>query len=387
MAIRFGSPVWASGSSNEPPKSPWGGGNGSNGGGDDASDGGKDEGKGSGGGPRNPWSVPPEARRPGSRGPGATIDDLFKRARRSGGGGGGFGGGNFTGAPISPRLWGLIGLGLLLVWLGFTSVHAIGQQERGVVTTFGRYTTTLAPGFGFTAPWPISKVEVINVQNVRTESFPKSGTENLMITGDQNIIDLGFQVTWDINDPADFAFQIAKPAETVQAVAESAMREAVSRATLNDAIGSGRTRIEAEVQQAMQQILDEYNSGIHVIAVAISKASAPSAVDDAFKDVTAAQQDAQAARNTANAYAQQILASAQGETAEFDKIYEQYRLAPEVTRRRLYYETMEQVLARTDKVIVEAPGVTPYLPLPAMRRKETEPEIQVQGARPKGGSQ
>lgn len=395
MAIRFGrfgSPVWASGSSNEPPKSPWGGGSGSgNGGGDGPSDGGgKGEGSsggGSGGGPRNPWSVPPEARRPGTRGPGATIDDLFKRARRSGGGGGGFGGGNFTGAPLSPRLWGLIGLGLLLVWLGFTSTHAISPQERGVVTTFGRYTGTLDPGFNFTLPWPVSSVEVINVQNVRTESFPKSGTENLMITGDQNIIDLGFQVRWDISDAADFAFQIAKPAETVQAVAESAMRAAVSRATLIDAIGSGRTRIEAEVQQSMQQILDEYNSGVRVLGVAISKASAPSAVDEAFKDVTAAQQDAQTARNTANAYAQQVLASAQGEAAEFDKIYEQYRLAPQVTRRRLYYETMEAVLSRTDKVIVEAPGVTPYLPLPDMRRKEAEPEIQVQGTRPKGGSQ
>jgi membrane protease subunit HflK len=391
MAIRFGWPVWVSNSSsNEPPKSPWGGGNSGNGGGDDSSGGDSKPGS---GGPRNPWSVPPEGRRPGNRGgPSATIDDLFKRARRGGGGGsggGGLGGGNFPGSSLGPRLWLYIGGGLLLLWCIFTSFHAIGPQERGVVTTLGRYTETLEPGIGFTLPAPFSLVEVVNVQTVRTEGFPEGGSgENLMITSDQNIVDLAFQVRWDIANSADFAFQIADPKSTVRAVAETSMRAVVATATLNDTIGSGRTRIEAQVMIQMQQILDEYNAGIRVLGVAISKASAPQAVDEAFKDVTAAQQDAQAARNTANAYAQQVLASAQGEAAEFDKIYEQYKLAPAVTRRRLYYETMEAVLARTDKVIVEAPGVTPYLPLPQLRRAEAEPDIQVQGKAPaKGGSQ
>lgn len=380
MAIRFGWPAWVSSSKNEPPKSPWGGGGNGGNGGDDSSGG---DGKGgSGGGPRNPWSFPPTGQRGGGRGPGGTIEDLFRRTRR-GGGGGGFGGGGLPGASFSPRTWLLIAGGVLLAWFGFTSFHAISPQERGVVTTVGRYTGTLEPGISFTAPWPVSLVNVVNVQNVRTESFPVGGNgENLMITGDQNIVDLAFQVRWDISNPADFAYQIKEPTETVRAVAESSMRAAVARATLNDAIGNGRTRIEAEVQLAMQQILDEYNSGIRVLGVAISKASAPQQVDEAFKDVTAAQQDAQAARNNANAYAQQQLAAAQGDAAEFDKIYEQYKLAPEVTRRRIYYETMEQVLAKTDKVIVETPGVTPYLPLPQLRRREAEPEIQVQGKRP-----
>jgi membrane protease subunit HflK len=384
MAIHFRWPVWVSSSKNEPPKSPWSGGGG-NGGGDDSSGDGKGgSGDGKGGGPRNPWSIPPGGPRGGARGPGGTIEDLFRRTRR-GGGGGGFGGGGLPGASFSPRTWLLIGLGVLLLWAGFTAFHAISPQERGVVTTLGRYTGTIEPGISFTAPWPISLVDVINVQNVRTESFPESGNaENLMITGDQNIVDLAFQVRWDINNAADFAYQIKDPKETVRAVAESSMRAAVARASLNDTIGQGRTRIEVEVQQAMQQILDEYNAGIRILGVAIKNASAPQAVDEAFKDVTAAQQDAQAARNTANAYAQQVLAAAQGDAAEFDKIYEQYKLAPDVTRRRIYYETMEQVLAKTNKVIVESPGVTPYLPLPDLRRREAAPDIQVQGKRPGG---
>ncbi|MCW3847177.1 FtsH protease activity modulator HflK [Sphingomonas sp. LB-2] len=386
MAIHFRSPIWISSSENEPPKSPWGGGGKK--GSDDSPDGGKGGpggGSGNGGGPRNPWSVPPGGPRP-SRGPGATLDDLFKRARRGAGGGGGGGiGGGLPGVPLNPRVWLLIGVGLALLWVGFTSIHSIQPQERGVVTTLGRYSGTLEPGWSFTLPAPISEVEIVNVQNVRTESFPESGNgENLMITGDQNIVDLAFQVRWDISNAPDFAFQIKEPKETVRAVAESAMRAAVARASLNDTIGSGRTRIEAEVQIAMQQVLDEYNSGIRVLGVAIKNASAPQAVDDAFKDVTAAQQDAQAARNNANAYAQQVLAGAQGEAAEFDKIYEQYKLAPEVTRRRIYYETMENVLSRTNKVIVETPGVTPYLPLPDLKRREPEPDIEVQGKRPGG---
>lgn len=378
MAIRFGSPAWANRSGNEPPKSPWGG----NGGSDDSSGG--DSGKGGGSGPRNPWSVPPGGQRRGPSGAGGALDDLFRRARRGGGGGGNGGAGGLpSGIPLGPQAWILIAAGLILLWVGFTSVHSIAPQERGVVTTFGRYAGTLEPGWRITLPAPITDVEVVNVQEARTELFPESGSgENLMITGDQNIVDLTFQVRWDISNAADFAFQIAKPKETVRAVAESAMRAAVSRASLTDTIGSGRTRIEAEVQMSMQQILDEYNSGIRVLGVEIKNASAPQAVDDAFKDVTAAQQDAQAARNTANAYAQQVLASAQGDAAEFDKIYEQYKLAPEVTRRRIYYETMENVLARTNKVIVETPGVTPYLPLPGLKRREAEPDIEVQGKRP-----
>ena len=360
---------------NEPPKSPWGGapGGGSGGGG---SGGGND---GSGGGPRNPWSFPPDGRRP-RHGPSSTLDEFLRRARGGGGGG-------FPGGMGNKNLW-AIGIGLIvLLWIVFTSFHPISPQERGVVTFFGRYAGILEPGIRMTLPAPFNAVTKVDVQNIRTENFPEgSGAENLMLTGDQNIVDLAYSVRWDIADPQDYVFQIAEPRETVRATAESAMREVVSSVLLDQALGAGRTVIEARVAERMQQILDDYNSGVRIQGVAISKADPPAAVNDDFKAVSAAQQEAQANLNNARAYAQQVIARAQGEAAQFDKMYEQYRLAPEVTRRRMYYETMEAVLAKSNKTIVEAPGVTPYLPLPEARGNipepptTTPPAVQQQGS-------
>ncbi|AQR74289.1 protease modulator HflK [Sphingomonas sp. LM7] len=343
---------------NEAPKSPWGSGGGSGGSGNGGGGSGNGGGNGGGGGPRNPWSFPPDGKRPR---PGATsLDELLRRARGGGGGPG------VPGLPSGTRLWSMVIGGLLLVWVLYTSIHPIGPRERGLVTTLGSYSSTLTPGVRITLPAPLQLVDVIDVANIRTENFPTGG-ENLMLTGDQNIVDLAYSVRWDIRSAVDYRFQIAKPEDTVRATAESAMRAVVATTSLNDAIGQGRSRIEAQVQATIQQILDSYNSGIRIQGVAIQKAAAPQAVDEDFKQVTAAQQEAQANKNNANAYAQQVLAAAQGEAAEFDKIYEQYKMAPEVTRRRIYYETMEQILSRTNKTIVEAPGVTPYLPLPAIR--------------------
>ncbi|UYY57776.1 protease modulator HflK [Sphingomonas sp. S2-65] len=337
---------------NEAPRGPWG--SGGSGGGSGNGDGGN----GGGNGPRNPWSFPPEGRRP-KPGGGGSLDELWQRARRGGGP-------SLPGIPSGSRLWLMVIGALLAVWVLYTSIHPIGPRERGVVTSLGSYAGTLTPGVRLTLPAPLQMVEIVDVANIRTENFPTGG-ENLMLTGDQNIVDLAYSVRWDIRSAPDYVFQIAKPTDTVRATAESAMRAVIATTSLNDAIGEGRARIEGQVQVMIQQILDEYNSGIRIQGVAIQKAAAPQAVDEDFKQVTAAQQEAQTNKNNANAYAQQIIAGAQGEAAEFDKIYEQYKLAPEVTRRRMYYETMEQVLARTNKTIVEAPGVTPYLPLPAMR--------------------
>ena len=370
MAIRIGWPSWTGILNNEPPKSPWGGGGGNGG-----SGGGSGE-----GGPRNPWSFPPQGKRPRTGGGGGPLDELLKRARSGGGGGG------FPGLPAGNRIWlfGLIALAAL--WFVITSVHVIGPQERGVITTLGRYSGTLEPGFSFTLPAPISGVAAVDVQAIRDETFPQGGgtAENLMLTGDQNIVDLAYLVQWRVRDPVGFVYQIANPQETVRATAETSMRAIVATATLNDTITSGRAAIEGRVQALMQQILDEYRSGIVVQSVSIQKAAAPQAVDEDFKQVTAAQQQAQANKNNANAYAQQVLATAQGEAAEFDKLYEQYVLAPEVTRRRLYYETMEAVLARSNKTIVEAPGVTPYLALPQVQKKAEEPEATAPA--PKGAT-
>lgn len=366
---------------NEPPRSPWGSGpgEGDKGGESGKGESGKDGGKGSG--PRNPWSFPPEGRR-GRPGSPSALDELLKRARVGGGGGG-----PSLPSGLPARNLVLIAIGLLFAaWILFTSIWQIAPQERGVVTFVGRYSRVLEPGVHFTLPAPFNSVTKLDVQNFREETFPTgTGAANLMLTADQNIVDLAYQVRWNITNPQDYVFQIARPEDTVRATAESAMREVVADVTLNQAIGSGRTVIQTRVQQRMQEILDDYKSGIRIQSVAISKAAPPDAVSDDFKAVSAAQQGAQANLNNARAYAQQVVARAQGEAAQFDKLYEQYKLSPEVTRRRMYYETMEQVLAKSNKTIVEAPGVTPYLPLPEARRTipdapATTPPVVQQGA-------
>jgi len=200
----------------------------------------------------------------------------------------------------------------------------------------------------------------------------------LMLTGDQNLIDLAYSVRWNIRTPELYLFQMAQPDETIREVAESAMRAVVSQVTLNDAMGDRRAEIEAQAAQNMQRILDSYRSGVQVQGIAIKQADPPDAVNDAFKQVTAAQQQAQSYINSANAYSLQLRQKAQGEATAFDKVYEQYKLAPEVTRRRMYYETMEQVLSKVDKTIIEAPGVTSYLPLPEIKKQQQQQQQERQ---------
>ena len=260
-------------------------------------------------------------------------------------------------------------IGLILVWLAFTSTHSIAPSQRGVVTRFGRYSYTLGPGVGFTLPSPIDRVKKVNVDKINTFELGSSGPDDLMLTGDQNLIDLAYSVRWNIRTPELYLFQLAEPDDTIKEVAESAMRAVVSQVTLNDAMGDRRAEIEEQVAESMQRILDSYHSGIEVQGIAIQQADPPDAVNDAFKKVTAAQQQAQSFINNANAYSLQLHQRAQGDATAFDKVYEQYKLAPEVTRRRMYYETMEQVLSRVNKTIVEAPGVTPYLPLPEVQKQ------------------
>ncbi|MEQ1547484.1 MAG: protease modulator HflK [Chakrabartia sp.] len=333
---------------------PWGG---SGGGGDSG---------GSGKGPRNPWSQPPGGGKPrGPRGASA-MDELAKRMKdRFGGNAGGEGGNN----P-----WPLIRIGALVVgaaWIFLTSFHSVGPQERAVVTQFGAYSRTLNSGVGITLPWPIETVTKLNVAEIQVINIPEGNatTENFVLTGDQNIINLDYSVRWSIADPELYLFQIRDPDITIREVAESAMRASISRATLIGAIGAQRGQIEADVEKLMRSILGSYRSGVRIEGVAIKRADPPAAVNEAFKDVTAAQQEAQSAVNQANTYAQQVTQRALGEAGAFDKVYEQYRLSPVVTRRRMYYETMEEVLAKVDKTIVEAPGVTPYLPLQEMRKR------------------
>jgi membrane protease subunit HflK len=338
---------------NENRGGPWGSGGGGDGGG-------------SGGGPRNPWGGPPRKPRPGGGGNVASIDEFLKKSRER------FGG-RFPQQDGRPY-W-LYGLGIAVVlWLLFTSIHRIGPQEAGVITRFGSYGGTMPSGIGFSMPWPIDRVQKVDVQEIRTIDIGStdSSSENLILTGDQNIIDLAYSIRWTIADPEQYLFQIANPEETIREVAESAMRAVVAGVSLDEAIGAGRSEIEQRVEQVMQQLLDDYQAGVQVQGVAIKQSDPPAAVTDAFKDVTAAQQEAQSYINQARAYALQLTAKAQGEAAAFDKVYGQYKLSPEVTRRRMYYETMERVLSKVDKTVVEAPGVTPYLALPEIQKRGSE---------------
>lgn len=355
-------------------KSPWGGNTGSGG-----SDGGSGGGDGSGdkpSGPRNPW-LPGGGDSDGKR-RSAKIEDIFKNRgpegpRRGGGGGGGP---NFR-MPQRPggKSWTpIIVLAGVVGWLALSTVHFVQPKEQGVVTTFGKYTKTMQPGTNFSAPWPFQNVYVEQVSTIRSDRIPEGTEQKLILTGDQNLVDLSYLIRWNIKDLKQYRFQLAEPDVTVREVAEAAMRASVAEKTLDETFsGAGRAQIEERVRTRMQAVLDAYRSGIAVQGVEIAKTDPPAEVNEAFKDVSAAEQDADAAINRSRGLAQQILERAQGETIAFDKVYEEYRQAPDVTRRRLYYETMERVLSQTDKTIVEAGGVTTYLPLPEVKRRAQQP--------------
>ena len=291
------------------------------------------------------------------------LEEMLRRGRMRFRGGGGRPDGSLI-------LWAIVGF--IAIWLIWTSTHSIEPGQRGVVTRFGRYSYTLGPGVGLTLPAPIDRVQKVDVESIRTADLGSQSSEDLKLTGDQNLLDIAYSVRWNVKNPEWYLFQLAQPDETIQQVAESAMRSVISQVTLQDAMGDKRSEIETQVADRMQHILDGYRSGIAVQGVAIQQADPPAEVNDAFKEVTAAQQDAKSYINQANAYALQLTAKAQGEAAAFDKVYQQYKLAPEVTRRRMYYETMEQVLAKVPKTIVEAPGVTPYLALPQVQKSQQE---------------
>ena len=354
-------------------KNPWGspgkssggasGGDGGSDGGDDASSGGD------GDGPRNPWL--PGGGKPGGR-KSASIEDIFKNRgpegpRRAGGGGG-------AGIKLPERPGGGSWAPILIfavgaVWLLFSSVHFIQPGEEATVTRFGgKYVGSYGPGTNISYPYPISIVEKENVVEIRTEEVPSK----LILTGDQNLVDLSYSVRWNINDLPLFQFQLADPIETVREAAETAMRSSVAEKTLDTVIsGEGRADIQLNVQTRMQALLDGYGAGINVQGVDIDKTDPPESVVEAFNDVLAAQQDAERELNGARRYSQRLLARAEGDAEQFNQIYAEYRLAPQVTRRRLYYETMEAVLSRTDKTVIDADGVTPYIPLQEVQRRSS----------------
>jgi membrane protease subunit HflK len=353
-------------------RDPWGNQGGGQGG---------DRGKEPSAGPRNPWGDAPGPRN-GGNGEGRPrggntpdFDDFIRRSQEKlrGLGGGSGGGGRSGSGGTAPNIpWALLGVGAVLLLLATTSAYQVGAGERAVVTRFGQYSSTSNPGFHLKFPAPIDQVTKIRFEDIRTTLIGTTDAENenLMITGDGNVISIAYAVRWRIKNAEDFLFQVADPDGTVRDATESAMREIIGRSTLNNAIGPERAAIAEQVRERVQEILDSYNAGVLVQGIDINKADPPAAVDEAFKDVSAAQQDAQQFLNQARAYAQQIQAQAAGATAAFDKVYEQYRLAPEVTRKRMYLETMEKVLGKVDTTVIESPGVQAYLPLPEIQRRQ-----------------
>lgn len=362
--------------------SPWGGGNDGGGSGDGEGSDGADA---SGSQPEEPQSEPPE--RKGPRNPwlpsgegtpprrSASIEDIFRRGdqRRPGGGGGGpRGPGGFPNLPRRPdgKSWLPLGIGAaVLVVLGFSSVHMLGPKEQGVVTTLGQYSRTVDSGVSLTLPWPIEQVKVVDVSSFQVVTVPDNENEKLMLTSDKSLVDLSYLVRWNIKDLKDYTFRLADPDDTVQEVAEAAMRASIAQVTLGQALsGAGRAQVEQDVGERMQRILDFYRSGIAIQGVEIKKADPPAKTKGAFDNVNVAQQEAERDRSEARAWAQQVIARAQGDASSFDKVYEEYKLAPEVTKRRMYYETMERVLRDNDTVVGEK-GVNTVLPLPEMQRR------------------
>jgi membrane protease subunit HflK len=348
-----------------------------------------------GGGPRRPWGQPP--RQPqGPQGP--DLDELLRqfrdRFRIGGGDGGGVGGGR---RGIS---WPIIAGVLVVGWL-LTGVFSVDEGENGVITTLGDYSYTTGPGLHVHAPTPFQAHQVINVTGQRTaeigfamqgQTVSDNPAESLMITGDRNIVDVHFRIYYNISNVMHFAFNVREPDLAVRAVAESAMREVIGQRQLEAIITTDRAAVEQGVAQLMQQTLDGYEAGVQVLRVEILRAVAPQAVSEAFNDVLNARQDAETATNTANrdtariineaqAYRERVVREATGEAERFIAVHNEYRQAPQVTRDRLYIETMERVYHNGDTIILDQRGgAVPYLPLDGMVRRNA-PAQPEQGAR------
>lgn len=360
---------------------PWGGGSG-----------------GGGGGGGNPWGRPSGGGGGGQQPP--NIEDMLRRSqeRMKQFVPGGFGPG---------KIVAIIGAAVVLLW-AVSGFYRIQPGEVGLVLQFGRLVAQTGPGLNWHIPTPIQSVEKVNVSaNNQTEigfqlTPTRGGAQNVqtkndeavMLTGDENILELQYVVQWEVSDASAYLFNVRNRPELVKAAGESAMREVIGQMPAQRALAEGRTQLAADSQRITQRILNDYNAGIRVLNVQIRAIDPPNQVIEAFRDVQRAQADRERARNEAEAYRndvvprargeaqrmvleaeayrQQVIAEAQGEANRFNLVYDAYRLAPEVTMQRLYLETMEQVLRGSNRVIIDqstgGSGVVPYLPLPEVRR-------------------
>lgn len=302
---------------------------------------------------------------------------------------------------------------LALLWMA-SGIYFVKADEQGVVLRFGAYDRTTGAGLNYHLPYPIEKVATPKVTTInrvgvgvrsgmRTARNQETsiGEESLMLTGDENIIDINFEVQWKIDKAQDFLFNVRNPEDTVKDVAESAMREVIGHTPIATVLAEGKLQVEQSARTLMQDTLDTYNAGIEVVRVNLLKADPPAQVIDSFRDVQTARADLETSRNQAEAYRndiipkargqaqqmvleaeaykQEVIARAQGEAARFASVYNEYRQARDVTRKRMYLETMESILQGMSKVIVEGKntqGVLPYLPLPDIRAKAQEEDKQ-----------
>lgn len=352
-----------------------------------------------GGGGGGPWGQGPSGGGGGggrSGGPGTPPDledlirkgqDRLKTVLPQGGGG------------KSPWIIGLIALGAL--W-AFNSFHTIEADEQGVVLRLGEYQRTVAPGLQFAA-WPIETMETLPVEAVNQINFGGDGnsTSSQMLAGDQNLVDIRFTVQWKVADPTQYLFNVREQERLVRTVAESAMREVVGRTPAEEIRTRGRFEAQQQVRELTQAALENYQSGISILGVQLEKADPPPQVIDAFEEVQRAEQnqnrfirEAEQYRNQvlgqsrgeaskivedAKAYTARVVNEAEGEAQRFKSIYEEYAKAKDVTRKRLFLEMMENVMANSNKVIVEGSaggqggtGVVPYLPLPEIQKRQQQ---------------
>ena len=346
------------------------------------------------------WNEPPENKGQdpwGNRGRGEgppDLDDIVRKMQES------FGG-LFGKKPSGPKKerkgfpfsWLIIVLVLVLLLL-VDITYLVDQQERGVVMRFGRYEQTLQPGLNFVFPTPIDRVIIVNVGQVRSITHKAS-----MLTQDENIVDVEVAVQWRINEPADFIFNVKEPALTLRQVTESAVRAVIGQSQLDYVLTEGRSEIAQQQQELMQRILvDDYQAGILIVTIEMQPAKPPEDVKAAFDDAIKAREDeqrlvneAEAYRNDilprargaaarvreeANAYKASVIARSEGDASRFEQLLTEYELAPQITRKRLYLESIETVMSNTNKVLLDAEGGNSliYLPLDKLMQPRTSPQ-------------
>ncbi len=339
-----------------------------------------------------PWNEPGKDKDPwGQRQNDAPpdLDEVFNNLKKKLNGvlGGRRGGGSARGSGGSDDYTGLVLIGLaavVVVWL-LSGIYIVDEGKRGVETRFGASTQVTMPGPHWRLPWPIEAVEQIDVEGVRTTTH-----NSQMLTEDENIVALSLAVQYNIKSAQEYAFEVRDPDVTLKQAAETSIREVVGRNTMDFIITEGRAEIASDTKRIMQEILDSYQTGLNVLQVNLNEAQPPEEVQDAFDDAIKAREDEQRIINEANAYRNDIvpkargdaqslleeaeayrtrvIKSAQGETERFNQLLTQYQLAPEVTRERLYIETLEEVMINNPKVVidVQSGGNLTYLPLDRM---------------------